>query len=542
MSGLNVGDIALISLPHSSNQKTRPVLVVSNYSKDILVAFITTEVEKYKNEEFNEIIENSDLKYGVMARPIIARLKRLNTIDSSLCKKVASLKNEKIDSILRKLSKLFPEVHYHIFHSQKEFIPNISRINYAGRVYDKEEIFNLIDSSMDFWLTSGRFSEKFEKDFADFLGIKHCLLTNSGSSANLLAISALTSPKLGKRQLKPGDEVITTACSFPTTINPIIQNNLVPVFLDINIGTYNIRVDDIEKALSEKTKAIFLAHTLGNPFDLDKVMDFAEKNNLWLIEDNCDALGSRYKGRYTGTFGHISTFSFYPPHHITMGEGGALITNDTQLKRLIESFRDWGRDCWCPSGIDNSCKKRFQWQLGELPYGYDHKYIYSHFGFNLKATDMQASIGVAQLKKLPSFIEARIRNWRILRNGLNDLSDFFILPEATSNSEPSWFGFVLTVKEEAGFTRDDIVRYLEDKNIQTRMLFAGNMIRHPCFDEMRKKREGYRIIGELENTDKVLRDTFWIGVYPGITDSMLDFILKNIREFCKNKGIRGRRY
>src|SRR3990172_5400544 len=351
--------------------------------------------------------------------------------------------------------------------SKEKFILGESKIPYAGRVYDEKEIISLVDSSLDFWLTEGRFVNQFEKEFAEFLGVKYCLLTNSGSSANLLAISALTSEELGERRLKPGDEIISIACAFPTTVNPIIQNNLVPVFLDVDIGTYNIQADKIEESLSEKTNAIFIAHTLGNPFDLEKVMEVARKYNLWVIEDNCDALGSKYKGQHTGTFGHIATFSFYPAHHMTMGEGGALVTGNTQLKRLIESFRDWGRDCWCEPGKDNTCGKRWQWQLGSLPYGYDHKYAYSHVGYNLKITDMQAAVGVEQLKKIPYFIDERKKNWKILYEGVRKYADYFILPKATDNSEPSWFGFLLTVKERMPFSKNDIVNYLEKHKVAT---------------------------------------------------------------------------
>jgi CDP-6-deoxy-D-xylo-4-hexulose-3-dehydrase len=412
------------------------------------------------------------------------------------------------------------------------FIPGKTKINYAGRVYDEKELISLVDSALDFWLTAGRFAKQFEKEFADFLGVKHCLLTNSGSSANLLAVSALTSPTLNEKQLKPGDEVITVAAGFPTTVNPIVQNNLIPVFIDVNLGTYNIQYDKIEAAISDRTKAIFIAHTMGNPFNLEAVMEIVKKHDLWLIEDNCDALGSRYNGKYTGTFGHIATFSFYPPHHITMGEGGALVTNDTKLKRLIESFRDWGRDCWCEPGCDNSCGKRFGWQLGDLPFGYDHKYIYSHIGFNLKLTDMQAAIGVEQLKKLPSFIDARKRNFKLLYHGLIKYEKYFILQEAENEADPSWFGFLLTVRENAGFTKNDIVKYLEENKITTRMLFAGNIIRHPCF-----KNINYRIFGELKNTDRIMNYTFWIGLYPGLTNEMISYILTVFDEFilCINK-------
>jgi CDP-6-deoxy-D-xylo-4-hexulose-3-dehydrase len=416
-------------------------------------------------------------------------------------------------------------------HNVKPFVQGETFIPYAGRIYDEEEIISLVDSALDFWLTTGRFAKQFEEELTKFLGVKHCMLTNSGSSANLLAISALTSPSLGKKRLEPEDEVITIACAFPTTVNPIIQNNLIPVFLDIDIGTYNIQLDKIEEALSEKTKAIFLAHTLGNPFNLDKIMTIAQKYNLWVIEDNCDALGSKYNDKYTGTFGHIATFSFYPPHHITMGEGGALATNDTKLKRLIESFRDWGRDCWCEPGCDNSCGRRFGLQLGSLPFGYDHKYIYSHVGYNLKLTDMQAAVGVAQLKKLPSFIEARKRNFNLLYNGLKKYEKFFILPQATPNSDPSWFGFLLTVREDAGFSRTEVVQHLEKNNIATRMLFGGNLIKQPAYQNIK-----YRHIDSLKNTNFVMNNTFWLGVYPGLTTDMIEFIISTIASFVTEKS------
>ena len=413
---------------------------------------------------------------------------------------------------------------------QNDFIPGDSYIPYAGRVYDEKEMISLVDSALDFWLTAGRFAQQFETEFAEFLGVKHCLLTNSGSSANLLAVSALTSPKLGEKRLKPGDEVITVAAAFPTTVNPIIQNNLVPVFVDVDLGTYNIQVDKIEEAISDKTRAIFIAHTLGNPFNLKKVMEIAEKYDLRIIEDNCDALGSKYNGQYTGTFGHIATFSFYPAHHMTMGEGGALVTNDTKLKRIIESFRDWGRDCWCEPGCDNSCGKRFGQQFGELPFGYDHKYVYSHIGYNLKLTDMQAAIGVEQLKKLPSFIEARKRNFRMLYDGLKKYNDYFILPEVEPEADPSWFGFLLTVREDAGFTKDEIVNYLEDSKIATRMLFAGNITKHPYFEGIE-----YRVCGDLVNTNRIMNDTFWIGVYPKITIEMVHYIFRIFELFIESK-------
>ena len=414
-------------------------------------------------------------------------------------------------------------------HKPKPFIPGETYIKYAGRVYDEKEMISLVDSALDFWLTAGRFAKQFEGEFAKFLGVKYCILTNSGSSANLLAISALTSPKLEERRLKPRDEVITTACAFPTTVNPIIQNNLIPVFIDVGVGTYNIQTDKIEGAISDKTKAIFLAHTLGNPFNLDKIQKICEKYNLWLIEDNCDALGSRYNNKYTGSFGHIATFSFYPAHHITMGEGGALVTNDTQLERLIKSFRDWGRDCWCEPGCDNTCGKRFSWQLGSLPFGYDHKYIYSHIGYNLKITDMQAAIGVEQLKKLPSFIEARKKNFRLLYEDLRKYEKYFTLPKIETKADPSWFGFLITVRKDAGFTRDEIVKYLEDNKIATRMLFAGNIVRHPSFKDI-----NYRVYENLDNTDFIMNNTFWIGVYSGINKKKCSYIINIFKRFLKN--------
>lgn len=424
----------------------------------------------------------------------------------------------------------------HTYRDKKQFSPG-DRIPYAGRVFDEQEITTLIDSSLDFWLTTGRYAERFEREFAAFFGVQHCSLTNSGSSANLLAFMALTSPRLGERRIRRGDEVITVAAGFPTTVAPIIQYGAVPVFVDVSLPTYNIDTSLLEAAVSGKTRAVMVAHTLGNPFDIAAVKSFCDRHGLWLVEDNCDALGSRYfyngEWRYTGTIGHIGTSSFYPPHHMTMGEGGAVYTDDTQLKRLIESFRDWGRDCWCPSGRDNTCNNRFGQQFGELPFGYDHKYVYSHFGYNLKVTDMQAAIGCAQLGKLPGFIEARKRNWQLLRDGLAGLEDRLVLPEATGQSDPSWFGFLLTVREGGGLTRDRLVGQLENCGIQTRMLFAGNLIKHPCFDEMRRENNGFRVVGSLENTDRIMRDTFWVGVYPGMSEAAAGYMLEKIRGFVR---------
>ena len=417
------------------------------------------------------------------------------------------------------------------YHSKPEYKEG-DRIPYASRVYDSEEMCNLVDSSLEFWLTSGRYTDEFEKKFAEYLGVRFCSLVNSGSSANLLAFMTLTSPLLGDKAVKRGDEVITVAAGFPTTVTPYIQYGAVPVFVDITIPQYNIDVTKLEAALSDKTRAVMIAHTLGNPFDLGAVKEFCDKHGLWLVEDNCDALGSEYVidgvTRKTGTVGHLGTSSFYPPHHMTMGEGGAVYTNDPLLSKIMRSMRDWGRDCVCPSGVDNFCHHRFDRQYGELPLGYDHKYVYSHFGYNLKATDMQAAVGCAQLKKFPSFVERRRHNFARLKAALAPVSDKLILPEACAGSNPSWFGFLITCGE--GVDREKVVSYVESHGVQTRMLFAGNLTKHPCFDQMRASGEGYRIVGGLENTDRVMTDTFWVGVYPGMTDEMIDFMAKTIIE------------
>lgn len=421
------------------------------------------------------------------------------------------------------------------YHKKKEYKEG-DRIPYASRVYDEEEMANLVDSSLEFWLTSGRYTEQFEEAFAKYLGVQFCSVVNSGSSANLAAFMALTSPLLGDRRVKRGDEVITVAAGFPTTVAPIIQYGAVPVFVDVTIPQYNIDISMLERAYSDKTKAVMLAHTLGNPFDLKAVKQFCDKHKLWLVEDNCDALGSSYQidgqERLTGTIGDIGTSSFYPPHHMTMGEGGAVYTNNPFFHKIIRSFRDWGRDCACPSGRDNLCGHRFDKQYGELPLGYDHKYVYSHFGYNLKATDMQAAIGCAQLKKFPSFVERRRHNFDYLYAIVKRAEDKLILPEACDGSKPSWFGFMLTCKE--GVDRNQVVPYIEEKGVQTRMLFAGNLVKHPCFDEMRKEQKGYRIVGDLTNTDRIMQDTFWVGLYPGMTDEMLAYMGKTI---CEAVGI-----
>lgn len=407
----------------------------------------------------------------------------------------------------------------------REFIPGSTMVPVSGRVFDEEEIESLVESSLDFWLTTGRFAEQFEREFARFVGVREAILVNSGSSANLLAVTALTSERLGERRLKPGDEVVTLAAGFPTTVNPIVQNGLVPVFVDVHIPTFNVDVSQLEAALSDRTRAVIFAHTLGNPFDLDAVVAFAKKHNLWLIEDCCDALGSTYRGQKVGTLGDLATVSFYPAHHITMGEGGCVLTEKPLLRTLVESFRDWGRDCWCAPGKENTCGKRFGWQLGGLPHGYDHKYIYSHIGYNLKVTDMQAAIGVAQLRKLPGFIEARKRNFGILHEALSNSREHFILPEATPNSDPSWFGLPMMVRDGAPFSRKNVVEFLDSKRIQTRQLFGGNLVRQPAY-----KNVAFRVVSDLKNSDRVMNQAFWVGVYPGLTPPMLDYMVATIRE------------
>lgn len=427
------------------------------------------------------------------------------------------------------------EAYHNAYHNQPREFEAGQRIPYASRVYDSREMVNLVDSALEFWLTSGRYTDAFEKGLGEYLGVKHVALVNSGSSANLLAFMTLTSPLLGERRIRPGDEVITVAAGFPTTITPAIQYGAVPVFVDVTIPQYNIDASRLEEALSPRTKAVMIAHTLGNPFDIQTIQAFCKKHGLWLVEDNCDALGSRYtlegETRFTGTFGNLGTSSFYPPHHMTMGEGGAVYTNDPVLARVMRSMRDWGRDCVCPSGVDNVCGKRFSRQDGELPYGYDHKYVYSHFGYNLKATDMQAAVGVAQLEKFPGFVERRKENFRLLRSLLEEGQDRLILPEAQKDADPSWFGFLITCRE--GVDRNKVVASVEEKGIQTRMLFAGNLIKHPCFNEMREAGTGYRVVGELTNTDRIMTDSFWVGVYPGMTEAMIRHMAKSILEAAR---------
>ncbi|MBK8432687.1 MAG: lipopolysaccharide biosynthesis protein RfbH [Chloroflexi bacterium] len=436
----------------------------------------------------------------------------------------------KADLLRQQILQLVAEYHAEAFPTA-EFVPGDGRVPVSGRVFDAADVQALVDSSLDFWLTAGRFADQFERDLAKWVGVRHAILCNSGSSANLLALTALTSPQLGARALRAGDEVITAAAGFPTTVNPILQNQLVPVFLDVDLATHNIDVSQLEEAISPQTKAIMVAHSLGNPFDLDVVLDVAKRHNLWLVEDNCDALGSKYRGRLTGTFGDLATQSFYPAHHITTGEGGAVLTNKPALKKLVESFRDWGRDCWCAPGVDNTCGKRFGWQLGELPEGYDHKYTYSHIGYNLKLTDMQAAVGTSQLPKLPGFVAARQRNWQMLYDGLKPLEEFFALPQATPNSEPSWFGFLLTVRPLAPFSRQTLIAFLEENKIATRLLFGGNLLRQPAYQGV-----PHRVVGDLANTDVVMNQSFWIGVYPAVTAEMVAYVVERFHTFCRPFG------
>lgn len=439
-------------------------------------------------------------------------------------------KNE--EQAREEIKEMVSEYYKQFKHNDKPFKAG-DRITYAARVFDEKEMCALTDAALDFWLTTGRFSDEFEKKFAEWLGVKYAHLVNSGSSANLIAFSVLTAPELGDRAIRRGDEVITVACGFPTTVTPVLQYGAVPVFVDVTIPQYNIDATRLEEALSDKTKAVMIAHTLGNPFDLSAVKAFCDKHNLWLVEDNCDALGSEYtidgETRFTGTWGDIGTSSFYPPHHMTMGEGGCVYTNNAKLNRLILSFRDWGRDCICPSGRDNFCGHRYDGQYGELPRGYDHKYVYSHFGYNLKVTDLQAAIGCEQLKKFPEFIKRRRHNWERLHNALKVAEDKLILPQAAENSNPSWFGFLITLRDGVSLSREQVVRYIEDKNVQTRMLFSGNLIKHPCFDEIRGT-GAYRVAGSLSETDRIMNNTFWVGVYPGMTDEMIDYMAQVITE------------
>lgn len=537
---LKTGDILLAEFPYSnrSGSKRRPVVLINRFKEDLLVAYFTTEVTKYANEATSALISQEDISEGRIRSASVIRVHKLAIIEARLCKLVARLGTKKIDEILRKLASIPTKAHFHGVHAPKieaPFTPGKTPINYAGRVYDEKEIQAAVEASLDFWLTEGRFARQFQAELASRIGVKHALLVNSGSSANLLALTALTSHLLGKKRLKPGDEVITVAAGFPTTINPIIQNGLVPVFVDVDIPTYNIDVNRIEEAIGPETKAIFIAHTLGNPFDIDSVLALCQKHNLWLIEDNCDALGSTYNltsdlGPRTsglcGSFGALATFSFYPAHHITLGEGGAVATSDKTLFRILRSLKDWGRDCYCGPGENNTCGKRFSKQYGALPYGYDHKYVYSHIGYNLKATDIQAAIGVEQLKKLNKFCEARRNNFNLWKEGFKKYEDLFILPEATEGSDPAWFAFPVTVREKAGFTRTELTNYLNENLIETRNLFGGNLLRQPAYLNIK-----HRKIGDLKNTDHIMNNTFFLGTFPGIGSEQIEYTMNVIKKF-----------
>ncbi len=525
-----IGEIYWANLDFTNKKvnKIRPIVIVEILKNDDLIYMpMSTQVKSNKC-----IVSNKDLKYGSIEQSVILLHKQCVIHQKLLQSHQATLSVNGIKRLLKAISLNQTTNYYNTIHKpqqEKKFVAGKSRVNYAGRVFDEKEMTNLVDSSLDFWLTYGEYSKKFEKELAKFLDVRWVFLVNSGSSANLLAFYALTSPLLKERQVNRGDEVITVAAGFPTTVAPIVQYGAVPVFVDMELKYHNIDVSQLEKALSPKTKAIMIAHTLGNPFNIKAVKGFCDKHNLWLIEDNCDALGSMYDGRLTGTWGDIGTSSFYPPHHMTMGEGGATYTDNPLLQKIMLSMRDWGRDCWCESGVDNTCHSRFSKKFGDLPKGYDHKYVYSHFGFNLKVSDMQAAVGVAQLEKFPTFVEKRKENFKKLYEGLKDLEDL-ILVSTQPNSDPSWFGFMMTLKDGVKFTRNDISQFLEANNIQTRNLFAGNILRHPLFDEMVENVD-YRVIGDLANTDKIMNDSFWIGLYPGMGDDAIDYMIGKIREF-----------
>lgn len=537
-SNNRIGEIVFLDFPYTNYQKSkvRPAVIISksDFDNDYIVAYVTTEVDSYGFSRNSVKLNKEDLDSNDLKFVSLIRIDKTIVADPSMFTRVVGrLKEYKLKEVLKTWATYQTKNYYEAIHKptqEKEFVAGKSRVNYAGRVFDETEMQYLVDSSLDFWLTYGDYSKKFEKELAKFLNVRWAFLVNSGSSANLLAFYALTSPLLKERQVKRGDEVITVAAGFPTTVAPIVQYGAVPVFVDMELTHFNIDVTKFEAALSQKTKAIMIAHTLGNPFNLRAVKEFCDKHNLWLIEDNCDSLGSTYEGKPTGTWGDIGTSSFYPPHHMTMGEGGATYTDNPLLKKIMLSMRDWGRDCWCESGVDNTCGCRFSQSFGSLPKGYDHKYVYSHFGFNLKVSDMQAAVGCAQLEKFPSFVVKRKENQKKLYDGLKDIKELQLV-ETQPNSDPSWFGFMITLTNEAKFTRNEIVEYLENNNIQTRNLFAGNMTRHPMFDSMMLGTD-YRIVGELTNTDKIMNDSFWIGLYPGMGDEAIGYMIEKIREFC----------
>lgn len=529
---LSPGDIVLLDFPYTNQagSKVRPGLVLGvnphNTRDDVNIAYITTEVDAYVYDTAAVLLSASDMAEGTLKRPSVVRVDKVLTIHSSKCHKVASLGPAKIDEVLRKATL----VHVGNFAANKYrlpvFIPGATMVPPSGKVIGPKELKNMVEAALDGWLTTGRFNAEFEKKLAAFIGVKHAITVNSGSSANLVAFNTLTSPRLGARAIRQGDEVIGVAAGFPTTVNPILQFGAVPVFVDVDRLTHNIDASKIEAAIGPKTRAIMLAHSLGNPFNLDVVTALCKKYNLWLVEDCCDALGTTYRGQMVGTFGDIATLSFYPAHHITMGEGGAVFTNSDELKTIAESFRDWGRDCYCQPGKDNTCGKRFCQKLGDLPQGYDHKYTYSHLGYNLKITDMQAACGLAQLEKASDFIRARKANFAFLKERLKDCEEFVHLPQATEHSDPSWFGFPITLKENCPVTRLDLLTYLDQHKIGTRLLFAGNLTRQPYMMGAR-----YRISGDLTNTDNVMNNTFWIGVQPALTQEMLEFTARKIEVY-----------
>jgi CDP-6-deoxy-D-xylo-4-hexulose-3-dehydrase len=526
-----LGEIVLLDFPYTNQagSKVRPGLVIAiNCERygDLQVAYLTTEVDAYVFDPSAIMIRNADLAEGTLKRESIVRVDKVITVDARQCRPVARLGAAKLDEVLRKATG-HRVVHYAAqAFAPTTFEPGVTLIPPSGKVIGAPELENMVGAALDGWLTTGRFNAAFEQQLGEFLGLPQVLTVNSGSSANLLAVSALCSPLLGERALRPGDEVLTVAAGFPTTVNPILVNGLTPVFVDVELGTYNVDVEQLAAAVGPRTRAIVLAHTLGNPFNLEAVTRLAREHGLWLVEDCCDALGSTWDGRKVGTFGDIGTLSFYPAHHITMGEGGAVFTRNPLLARILASIRDWGRDCWCAPGRDNTCGKRFEWRLGELPAGYDHKYVYSHLGYNLKITDMQAACGLAQLGRLPEFIEARRRNFQFLRERLQSCEEFLLLPEATSGSDPSWFGFPVTLREAAGVNRVDVLRYLDQYRIGTRLLFAGNLLRQPYFQS-----RAYRRGGELPNTEVVMNQTFWLGVYPGLTEPMLESVAERLETF-----------
>lgn len=529
---LKLGDIVLLDFPYTnqSGSKVRPALVIGinleHEGNDVNAAYMTTELDSYVYEDFAISITAEDIAKGTLKRESVVRVDKVIPINSTQCRKVAQISTPKLDEVLRKATAFYVKNFATQKYQPKTFIPGESVVPPSGKIIGETELQYMVEASLDGWLTTGRFNDLFEKELAEFIGIKHLITVNSGSSANLVAFAALTSPKLGERAIQKGDEVIAVAAGFPTTVNPIVQYGAIPVFVDVDLKTHNIDADLIEAAITLKTKAIMLAHTLGNPFNLGKVKALCEKYNLWLVEDCCDALGAKYDGKMVGTWGDIATLSFYPAHHITMGEGGAVFTNNSQLISIAESFRDWGRDCYCKPGCDNTCGTRFNMQLGSLPQGYDHKYTYSHLGFNLKISDMQAAVGLAQLKRAPEFIKKRNENFEYLKNRLSTLTDYIEITEATENSTPSWFGFPITVKESSGVSRVDLTKYLDQNKIGTRLLFAGNLTRQPYFEDIE-----YRISGQLSNTDISMNQTLWVGIFPALGTEQLDFIAEKLEEF-----------